>query len=823
MRYPHQEIESKWQKFWEEKEVYKTDFSNLDKKLYHLNMFIYPSGAKLHTGHWYHYGPSDSWARFKRLKGYNVFEPMGYDAFGLPAENYAIQTGIHPQESTLKNIKDIKEQLKKIGCMYDWNAELMTCSPEYYKWNQWLFLQLYKKGLAYRKKAPVNWCPKDQTVLANEQVHDGECERCGTEVIQKNLHQWFFKITDYAEELLQGLDIINWPDKTKLMQRNWIGKSIGAEVIFKIYLPAGKVDGSDEVIKIFTTRPDTLFGATYMVLAPEHPLVDKLTTDGQKTKVENYKDSIKSLTEIERTSTVKEKTGVFTGSYAINPVNNKKIPIWIADYVLLSYGTGAIMAVPGQDERDWEFAEKFDLPIIRTVEPPKDFEGKAYLGNGPAINSNFLNGLNVDDAIKKINTWLEAQGIGKATINYRLRDWLISRQRYWGTPIPIIHCEKCGEVPVSENDLPVDLPYDVDFQLGGESPLARNEKFINVKCPKCGSNAKRDPDTMDTFVDSAWYYFRFLNPNFSEGIFDKSISDNWVPVDMYVGGAEHATMHLLYARFIHKFLRDTGLTNSDEPFLHLIHQGTITNAGAKMSKSKGNVVNPDLFTSKYGSDVYRLYLMFMGPYDMGGDWSDKGISGTDRFVNRVYDLFNEYKDLHYKTTANDKYDLNSLSGADKFVYRKVNQTLNKVDEEINHFRFNTAIAALMELLNNFKDLSECSKEFQLYALQRFVTMLSPLAPHLGEECWSLLGIPSSIFENPFYFEVDKSALIEDSVSIAVQVNGKVRTTIDVPLDSEQEAVKKLVFSEDKVIRHTTDKTIVKEIYVKNKIYNIVVK
>ena len=830
MRYPHAEIESKWQEFWEEKKVYKTDFSKLDKKLYHLNMFIYPSGAKLHTGHWYHYGPSDSWARYKRLKGYNVFEPMGYDAFGLPAENYAIQTGIHPQDSTIKNIKDIKEQLKRIGCMYDWQAELMTCAPEYYKWNQWLFLQLYKRGLAYRKKAPVNWCPKDQTVLANEQVHDGKCERCGTDVIQKNLSQWFFKITDYAEELLQGLDTINWPDKTKLMQRNWIGKSIGAEVDFKVYLPSGTGDGTNDIIRIFTTRPDTLFGATYMVLAPEHPLVDKLTTAEYKTKVEEYKESIKSLTEIERTSTVKEKTGVFTGAYAINPVNNKKIPIWIADYVLLTYGTGAIMAVPGQDERDWEFAEKFDLPIIRTVQPPDDFTGKAYLGDGPAINSDFLNGLNVEDAIQKINNWLEEtclsgrqEGIGKATVNFRLRDWLISRQRYWGTPIPIIHCEKCGEVPVDEKDLPVELPYDVDFKLGGESPLARNDKYINVKCPKCGTDAKRDPDTMDTFVDSSWYYFRFLNPNFSEAIFDKSIADNWVPVDMYVGGAEHAIMHLLYARFIHKFLRNIGLTKSDEPFLHLVHQGTITNAGAKMSKSKGNVVNPDLLTSKFGSDVFRLYLMFMGPYDMGGDWSDKGISGTDRFVNRVYDLFNEFKDLQNQTAVSDKYDLNHLSEQDKFIYRRINQTLHKVDEEVNHFRFNTAIATMMELLNNLKDLSACSKEIQLYALQRLAIMVSPLAPHLGEECWSLLGNQSSIFEKPFWYKVDEAALIKDTVSIAVQVNGKLRATIDVPLNSEQEAVKQFVFSEDKVIKHTAEKSIVKEIYVKNKIYNIVVK
>jgi leucyl-tRNA synthetase len=560
-----------------------------------------------------------------------------------------------------------------------------------------------------------------------------------------------------------------------------------------------------------------------MVLAPEHPLVEKLTTPEYKVKVDGYKDSIKSLTEIERTSTVKEKTGVFTGAYAINPVNNKKIPIWIADYVLLTYGTGAIMAVPGQDERDWEFAEKFNLPIVRTVQPPEDFVGKAYLEDGTAINSEFLNGLNVEDAKKKINQWLEQKGIGKATINYRLRDWLISRQRYWGTPIPIIHCEKCGEVPVSENELPVELPYDVDFQLGGESPLARNEKFINVNCPKCGTNAKRDPDTMDTFVDSSWYYFRFLNPKFSEGIFDTSIADNWVPVDMYVGGAEHATMHLLYARFIHKFLRDLGIAKGDEPFQTLVHQGTITNAGAKMSKSKGNVVNPDLFTSKFGSDVFRLYLMFMGPYDMGGDWSDKGISGTDRFVNRVYDLFNEFKDLQNQTNTSDKFELNSLSEQDKFIYRKINQTLQKVGEETEHFRFNTAIAAMMELLNNLKDLSSCTKEIQLYALQRLAIMISPLAPHLGEECWRLLGNSISVFEKPFWYEVDMSALIEDTVSIAVQVNGKLRATIDAPLNSEQEVVKKIVFSEERVTKHTADKSIVKEIYVKNKIYNIVVK
>jgi leucyl-tRNA synthetase len=818
MRYPFSEIESKWQKYWEEKQVYKTDFSKTDDKLYCLVMFIYPSGAKLHCGHWYNYGPTDTWARYKRLKGYSVFEPMGYDAFGLPAENYAIKTGIHPKDSTMKNIDDIRTQLKHMGCMYDWNSELMTCVPEYYKWNQWLFLQLYKKGLAYRKNAPVNWCPKDQTVLANEQVQsDGTCERCGTVVIQKNLTQWFFKITDYAEELLQGLDSINWPEKTKLMQKNWIGKSVGAEVHFNI-------DGSDKSLKIFTTRPDTLFGATYMVLAPEHPLVDELTVAEFKADVEKYKDSIKSMTEIDRTSTVKEKTGVNTGAFAINPVNGEKIPIWIADYVLMTYGTGAIMAVPGQDERDWEFAEKFNLPIIRTVQTPADFSGKAYTEDGPAINSGFLNGLYVDDAKKKMIEWLEENNIGKSKINYRLRDWLISRQRYWGTPIPIIHCPKCGEVPLDESRLPVELPYEVEFKPSGESPLSTNKKFMNVKCPKCGADAKRDPDTMDTFVDSSWYYFRYLDPHISEAPFNKERADKWTPVDMYVGGAEHATMHLLYARFIHKFLRDIGYTRSNEPFKTLIHQGTITNQGAKMSKSKGNVVNPDDFTKDYGADVFRLYLMFMGPYEQGGDWSDKGISGSDRFVQRTYDLFTKLSAALKGIKAEEKYNIPDLSAEDKSVYKKVNETLRRFDEEVNSFRFNTAIAALMELLNEItKNTEKLSLPLAKYTLSRFAVMLAAVAPHLGEECWQLAGNEISLFEKPVWFPVDEKALVKESVNIAVQVNGKLRDTIAAPSNSEQEYVKSEILKNERVTRHLDGKTIVKEIFVKNKIYNIVVK
>ena len=821
MRYPFSEIESKWQQFWTENKVAKTNLNKTDNKLYSLVMFIYPSGAKLHIGHWYNYGPNDSWARYKKLKGYNVFEPIGYDAFGLPAENYAIKSGVHPYDSTLKNIADIRTQLKKMGCMYDWDAELMTCDPEYYKWNQWLFLKLYEKGLAYRKNAPVNWCPNDQTVLANEQVQpDGTCERCGAVVIQKNLTQWFFKITDYAEQLLQGLETIDWPEKTKLMQRNWIGKSEGAEVNFK-------VNGSDEIISVFTTRPDTLYGVTYVVLAPEHPLVDKLTAPEYKADVEAYRESVKLLSEIERTSTVKEKTGTPIGAYAVNPVDSEKIPIWIADYALLTYGTGCVMAVPGHDERDFEFAKKFALPVKKVIlEPGTEIDEElrqAYTGTGKMVFSDEFNGLDSEIGKQRIIGYLELRNFGKRKINFRLRDWLISRQRYWGTPIPVIHCPDCGIVPVAEEDLPVTLPYEVEFKPSGESPLTTNHDFINVKCPKCGSDAKRDADTMDTFVDSSWYYFRYLDPHIKDAIFDLDKARNWVPVDMYVGGAEHATMHLLYARFVHKFLRDLGLTNSDEPFQRLLHQGTITNDGAKMSKSRGNVVNPDEFTSKYGSDAFRMYLMFMGPYELGGDWSDKGIAGVERFVLRTYDLFNRYTALAEKTTSVEKYDINSLNEDEKSLYRKTNQTVKKFEEEISSFRFNTAIASLMELINELKNIAACSDEIKLYSLSRFAVLLAPVAPHLAEECWQLLGNEKSLFVSPVWFKYDEAALIADTVYIAVQVNGKLRDTIEVPLNSEQDEVKKALAANEKVAKHTEGKNIVKEIYVKNKIYNIVVK
>ncbi len=821
MKYPFKEIEAKWKKIWDEKQVYKTDLSDDEKKIYCLVMFIYPSGAKLHCGHWYNYGPTDSWARFKKLQGYNVFEPMGYDAFGLPAENYAIKTGVHPYDSTMKNIEDIRKQLKNMGCMYDWDAEMMTCKPEYYKWNQWLFLQMYKKGLAYRKNAPVNWCSSCQTVLANEQVHDGHCERCDTEVIKKDMTQWFLKITDYAEELLENLDKIDWPQKTKLMQKNWIGKSQGAEIDFKI-------EGTDKSFTVFTTRPDTLYGVTYCVLAPELSLVKEITTEENKKVVEEYIERCRSLSEIERTSTTREKTGVPTGAFAVNPVNGEKVPILIADYALATYGTGCVMAVPAHDERDFEFATKMNLPIRKVIlEEGKNADDKleaAFTEIGTMINSDIFNGVKSDIGKEKIIEYLEENNYGRRKINYRLHDWLISRQRYWGTPIPIVYCSKCGEVAVPENQLPVELPYNVKFKSDGKSPLAQCEEFINTKCPKCGGNAKREPDTMDTFVDSSWYYLRYLNPKFSDGMFNKGLANSWTPVDMYVGGAEHATMHLLYARFVHKFLRDIKLVNSDEPFTKLIHQGTITNEGAKMSKSKGNVVNPDLFISEYGSDVFRMYLMFMGPYEMGGDWNDKGIVGVDRFVQRVYTLFEENKNIAANNPSAEKYNLGDLSKEEKILYQKINRTIKKYSEEIENFRFNTAVAALMELLNDvLKNIKSLKEDLKTYVLERFAWMLSPIAPHLGEECWQLLGFENSIFELPKIFQSDETALAINEVTIAVQIMGKVRATVNVPFNAKQEVVRERVMEQKNVQQHLDGKRIIKEIYVPNKIYNFVAK
>ena len=825
MKYPFNEIESKWQKRWEEEGVYKANLSEAGKKLYTLVMFIYPSAAKMHIGHWFNYGPTDTWARLKKMQGYNVFEPIGYDAFGLPAENYAIKTGIHPHDSTQTNVNDIREQLKSLGAMYDFEYEVNTSLPEYYKWTQWLFLLLYKNKLAYRQNAPVNWCPKDATVLANEQVVDGKCERCGAEVERKNLTQWFFKITNYAEELLQHLDKIDWPEKTKTMQRNWIGKSEGIIIQFAIE------NSQSEIMEVFTTRPDTLFGVSYVVLAPEHPLVQKVTTEENKKSVEYYLDFVKKETEIERQSTTKEKSGVFTGSYAINPINKERIPIWIADYVLASYGTGAVMGVPGHDERDFEFAKKFSLPIKKVILEEGKFANdelqSAFCEVGTMLNSGKFDGLNSEIGKEKVCDELEAMKKGKRKINYRLRDWLISRQRYWGAPIPIVYCEHCGEVPVSENQLPVLLPYNVDFRLGGESPLARNPEFVNITCPQCGKKAKRDVDTMDTFVDSSWYFLRYVSPKNSNEPFDKTLAKHWLPVDKYVGGAEHAVMHLLYARFITKVLRDCGYINFDEPFLSLVHQGTITNKGAKMSKSRGNVVNPGTFTEQYGGDVFRLYLMFMRPYNESGDWSDDGIQGTWRFVNRIYQCVFDNQEMLCETISNisTQYEIQTLQPLDKILYRKTNQTLKKVEENIHEFHFNTAISSLMELLNELtnEQTNKRTSEITTWCIHKLVLMLAPLAPHFAEELNEMLGNKESLFKGSKWIRYDETAIAEDEVTIAVQVNGKLRDTMQFPIDSEEEIIKQAVLQNDVVKKYLDGKTIAKVIVVKNKLISILVK
>ena len=635
------ELDAKWNKNWEDSKLYKFDKDSDKEKIYLLEMFSYPSGSKLHLGHWWNYSLPDSWGRMKRMQGYNVFHPMGFDAFGLPAENYAIKTGIHPKDSTDANIKTMEEQLRGIGATYDWDYEIKTCEPDYYKWTQWVFLQLYKKGLAYRKEAPVNWCPQCKTVLANEQASGGECERCGSAVEQKPMTQWFLKITEYADELIEGLDKIDWPEKTKTIQRNWIGKSKGAEITFDV------VD-RDEKITVFTTRPDTLNGLSYVVLAPENKLVDVLVTDEHRDAVKEYQKSAALLTEIDRQSTVKEKTGVPTGAYAINPLNGDRVPIWVGDYVIASYGTGAVMAVPGHDERDYEFAKKFDLPIKQVITANKgELSELPYCEKaGYLVNSGKYTDMTVAEAADAIVADLAADNHGSQKINYRLRDWLVSRQRYWGAPIPVIHCEKCGAVPVPEKDLPVELPYNVEFKPDGKSPLAYCDEFVNTTCPCCGAPAKRETDTLDTFVCSSWYQLRYADPKNSEEPWNKDVAMKIAPVDKYIGGIEHAAMHLMYARFVYKALRDMGYVTGDEPYMSLIHQGTILGAdGQKMSKSKGNTVSPDEYIAEFGSDAFRTYLAFGFDYKLGGPWSDSGISAISSYFKKVTAMLNAYNEL----------------------------------------------------------------------------------------------------------------------------------------------------------------------------------
>lgn len=792
------EIEKKWEDKWKKDKLYKYDPSSDRKKLYCLEMFSYPSGAKLHLGHWYNYGVTDTWARFKKMDGYNLFHPMGFDAFGLPAENYAIKTGVHPAISTDKNIETMEGQLERIGGSWDWDYEIKTCKEDYYKWTQWMFLQLYKHGLAYKKEAPVNWCPKCKTVLANEQVISGECERCSSSVIRKDMSQWFFKITDYAEELLTGLDNLDWPERTKSLQRNWIGKSVGAYVDFK-------VSETDLGFRVFTTRCDTLFGATYCVLAPEHELVDKITTSEQKEAVDNYKEKASKQSEIERTSTTKEKTGVFTGSYAINPVNGKKIPIWISDYVLSTYGTGAIMAVPAHDERDYSFAKKFDLEIIPVLEGG-DVSKEAYIGDGVHINSDFLNGLNKEEAIEKMSTWLKENNLGEKTTNYKLRDWLVSRQRYWGAPIPIIYCDDCGIVPVKEEDLPVKLPMDVEFTPDGESPLKKCDSFMKCKCPNCGRDAHREADTLDTFVCSSWYYLRYPDAHNDKEPFNKDIVNKLLPVDKYVGGVEHACMHLLYARFFTKALRDMGYLNFDEPFKSLVHQGLILGPdGEKMSKSKGNTVAPDPLVEEYGSDVLRGYLMFGFNYVEGGPWTDDGIIAINKFYRKVERLCEAIKE-----------DDSRYNDIDKVLHNSIKVIRNDIEK----FQFNTSMSKIMEYTNILVKYEQSG--IPRYYIEQLLLLLAPFAPHLTEELWQSIGNEYSI-HNQSYPEFDEKVLIEEEKEIAVQVNGKLRATIKINISDSEDEVKEKALNAENVKKHTEGHEIVKIIVIKGKIVNIVVK
>ena len=804
-------VERKWQARWE-----KAKFNQFDKKapekqkLYVLEMFSYPSGAKLHIGHWYNYGPADSYARFKRMQGYNVFQPMGFDAFGLPAENYAIKTGVHPKDSTEKNIATMEGQLRAMGAMFDWSAEIKTCDESYYKWTQWMFLQLYKHGLAYRKEAPVNWCPSCRTVLANEQVEGGRCERCGTEVVRKNLTQWFFKITEYAEELLSGLDGLDWPEKTKNMQRNWIGKSTGCEIEFACE--------SGDVIRVYTTRCDTIFGVTYVVLAPEHPLALKLTTPEQLPAVEAYIATAAKASEIDRLSTTREKTGVFTGAYCTNPVNGKKIPVYLADYVLATYGTGAVMAVPAHDERDFAFAEKYGLPIVKVIEKKGGETVLPYTEDGIMVGSLQFDGLFGEEARAEVAAYISKLDKGGKKVNYRLRDWLVSRQRYWGAPIPIVHCPNCGDVPVPEKELPVKLPYDVEFRPDGKSPLAKNEAFMNTVCPKCGKPARRDPDTLDTFVCSSWYYLRYADARNEKEPFSREAADAMLPVDTYVGGAEHACMHLLYARFFTKALRDMGYLDFSEPFLRLVHQGVILGPdGNRMSKSHGNIVSPDEYVETYGADAFRLYLMFGFSYTEGGPWNDDGIKAIAKFMDRI-----EKTVLRIHAM---KADRNETYGADEKAldYAK-NFAIERVSRDLENFSFNTAVARIMEFLNTigkYEALEHKNIALLKAAVHDLVLLLAPFAPHFCEELWETIGGKGFVFEQP-YPVADPKALELDEKEFAVQVNSRIVCKAMISASLSEEEIRTLAQSLPEVQQRIAGKTVKKCIVVPGRLVNLIV-
>jgi leucyl-tRNA synthetase len=811
-KYNPYEIEKKWQDKWAADRLYEVKDNDSRPKFYALTMFPYTSGD-LHIGHWYAMAPSDVQARFKRMQGYNVLHPMGFDAFGLPAENAAIKHGIHPYIWTMDNVENMRRQLRSIGAIYDWSREVVTCLPEYYKWTEWFFLKLYEAGLAYRAKAPVNWCPTCQTVLANEQVvGEGMCERCGSAVGRKMLEQWFFRITKYAEELLD-FSKIDWPERIEIMQRNWIGKSTGTEISFG--LEHNGVDTKE--IKVFTTRPDTIFGVTFFVLAPEHPLVPLLTTPERKAEVEAYIQQTQRKTEIERTAEEREKTGVFLGSYVINKLNGQPVPIWITDYVLLSYGTGAVMGVPAHDQRDFEFAKKYGLPI-RVVIAPHDWSGEelecAYTETGTMANSGQFNGLPSDQGFEAICDYMEKNGLGKRTVTYRLRDWLISRQRYWGAPIPMVYCEKCGIVPVPEKELPVLLPPDAEFRPTGESPLKYCEAFVNTTCPKCSGPAKRETDTMDTFMCSSWYFLRYTSPGVDDYPFDKSKLKHWMPVDVYTGGAEHAVMHLLYSRFFIKAIRDMGLVGFDEPFIKLFNQGTIIYQGDKMSKSRGNVVTPDIYVSEIGADAVRAYLMFIGPWDLGGEWSDQGIVGMSRWMNRVWNLV-------IAGYSEKKADQN----AEKELKRFIHQTIKRATNDLENFRFNTMLAALMEFTNylaKVQDSGTVAVSLWDEAITDLLLLLAPTAPHLTEELWQKTGHAYSIHNQPWP-KWDEELVKEEQVTLVIQVNGKVRDKLTVPVSITEDEAKELALSSERIKAYVKDGNVARIIYVPQRLVNIVVR
>jgi leucyl-tRNA synthetase len=801
IRYDHKAIEKKWRERWEKNPINQ---DGPDKKKYYcLDMFPYPSGNGLHVGHWRGYVLSDVWSRYKVLQNYYVLHPMGWDAFGLPAENDAIKKGIHPKVGTARNIANFKRQLHEISAIYDWDREVNTTDPDYYKWTQWIFVKMFEKGLAYEKEMPINWCPSCKTGLANEEVVGGTCERCGSLVTKKNLRQWMLKITAYAERLLNDLQDLDWPEKVKKMQTDWIGKSYGAEIDFK-------VDGLDKQIKVFTTRPDTLYGATFMVLAPEHESVPEITTEEQKQAVEEYVFQASTKSSVDRMAD-KEKTGVFTGRYAINPLNGAKIPIWISDYVLADYGTGAIMCVPAHDERDFAFAKKFNLPIIQVI---KKEGGEAveliepYTEDGVMINSGIFDGISSKEAKEVIANYLQEHGIGKKTVNYKLRDWVFSRQRYWGEPIPIVHCEKCGAVAVPEDQLPVTLPEVESYEPTGtgESPLAAIEEWVNTTCPKCGGPAKRETNTMPQWAGSSWYFLRYADPHNDKELVSKEMMQKWLPVDIYVGGIEHAVLHLLYARFYTKFLYDIGVVDFEEPFKRLFNQGMITKNGAKMSKSKGNVVSPDELVERYGADSLRMYELFVGPPELDSEWDDRGIDGVYRFINKVWKLITENKDAYVEPT------------------REMERTRHKLVYEITtrmeDFHLNTVVSGFMEYTNKLANIAKASNGLDQETIETLIVLLAPFIPHVAEELWEMTGHTESVFKEtwPTY---DEQKMKEDTIEIAVQVNGKLRSTIEVDLNESKESV--LEKAKALVEGKLDGKNIVKEIYVPGKIVNLVVK